>query len=86
MTEDQSLCIYKAYYNLARGGSSYIEWYIVHFLSLNVLIIISILRVFFSGSPYMEVPFLLYTSKLTTSWPFIFNLPDSPLDTCPLKL
>ena len=67
MTEDQSLCIYEAYYKLARGGSSYTEWYTIHFLSLNVLVLISILRLFFSGFPCMDVPFLLYSLKLTAS-------------------
>ena len=41
---------------------------------------------FFSGSLHLEVPFLLYTSKLIASWPFIYNPPNSPLDACPLKL
>ena len=58
MTKDQSLCIYEVYYKLARGGSSYIEWYTIHFLSLNVLVLISILIEYFSlDSPIWKFPF-----------------------------
>ena len=67
MTEDQSLCIYEAYYKLARGGNSYTEWYTIYFLSLNVLVLISILGVFFSGFSCMDVPFLLYYPNFTAS-------------------
>ena len=85
--EDQSLCIYEGYYKLAQGGSSHTECFTVPFLSLNVLVLISILRVFFPlFFSYLEVPFLLYTPQLVASWPFIYHLPDSLLDTCPLKL
>ena len=61
MIEDQSLCIYEGYYKLAQGGSSHTEWYTVPLLSLNVFVLLSILRVFFPLPLYLEVPFLLYT-------------------------
>ena len=67
MTEDQSLFIYEGYYKLARGGSFHTEWYTVTFFSLNVLVLISILRVFFPPSHYLEVSFLLYTPQLIAS-------------------
>ena len=54
-----------------------------HYSCFNLYILVLF---FFPGSLHLEVPFLLYTSKLIASWPFIYNPPDSPLDTCPFKL
>ena len=67
MTKDQNLCIYKAYYKLAREGNSYTEWYTVHFPSLNVLVLIHIPKVFVFLSLSLEVPFLLYILQLVAS-------------------
>ena len=52
MTKDQSLCIYGAYYKLAREGNPYTEWYTIHSLSLNALVLIPLLHgvFFFFGS------------------------------------
>ena len=86
MTEDQSLYIYMRLIIsqpkgtiLTQNGTPFIEWYIVHFLSLNVLILI-----FFFPLSGSSLP--LYTSQSIVSWPFISTYSHSPYDTCPFKL